>query len=320
MASHAADPADLDALYRAPLGEFIAQRNGLAARLRAEQGKDAAAAVKALAKPSGTAWVVNQLFWRHGREFERLMNTGSALRVAQQARLAGRAGADVSAAVEARDEALAALMARVRDLLAEAGLSAGAAMRQRVSITLEALSIYGGLDAGPRAGRLTVDVDPPGFAALGALVPPGRGPMPRPAARPVSPGKIPSPESRIPSQSNTGPREAVPRRPAPRQVGTQRIAEAKSAFVRARTDADQARFAAKAADTAQRRADTAWQQAKTAADEAQRQLDAALERTRTAEERRDEALRAAESAREVAARAARLRDEAERTYRALLER
>jgi hypothetical protein len=309
MSSQAPPAADVDALYRAPYGEFIAERNALAARLRAGQDRAAAAAVKALAKPSGTAWTVNQLFWRHPREFERLMNTGSALRVAQQARLAGHDGADVLAAVAARDKALAALMARVPDLLAEAGVSAGAAMRQRVAITLEALSIYGGLDAGPRAGRLTVDVDPPGFAALATLVPPGRGPTPRRPARSVSP-----------TDANTGHGEGAPTPPRPRQADSLRVAEAKSAFVRAKADADEARLAAKAADTARRRADAAWQQAKTAAAEAQQELDAALKRTSTAEARRDEAIRAAESAREAAARAERLRDEAERTYRTLVRR
>jgi hypothetical protein len=200
-------------------------------------------------------------------------------------------------------------MARVPDLLAEAGVSASAAMRQRVSTTLEALSIYGGLDSAPRAGRLTVDVDPPGFAALATLVPPGRGSVPGQAARPVSLGP-----------AKNGPREAAATPPVPRQAGTQRIAEAKSAFVRAKADAEKARRAAKTAEAARLRADTAWQQAKAAEDEAQRELETALERTRTADARRDEAIRAAESAREAAAGAERLRDEAERTYRALMRR
>ena len=47
--------AELDALYRLPLSEFVAARNELAKRLRQGGERQAADRIKALAKPSITA-------------------------------------------------------------------------------------------------------------------------------------------------------------------------------------------------------------------------------------------------------------------------
>ena len=53
--------ADIDRLYSLPLAEFTPERNELAKRLRKDGDTDAAAAVKALKKPSVAAWAVNQV-------------------------------------------------------------------------------------------------------------------------------------------------------------------------------------------------------------------------------------------------------------------
>src|SRR5688572_23945205 len=63
--------ADVEALYRLPLAEFTAARNALAARAKKAGGD--ADAIKGLVKPSISAWAVNQLFWRHRQDFDRLM-------------------------------------------------------------------------------------------------------------------------------------------------------------------------------------------------------------------------------------------------------
>ena len=63
--------AEIDNLYQLPLSDFTGARNALAARVRGEQGTEAAAAIKSLAKPSIPAWVVNQLYWRDRKDFER---------------------------------------------------------------------------------------------------------------------------------------------------------------------------------------------------------------------------------------------------------
>ena len=54
----------VDALYREPSSNFIAARNALASALKREGEADAAERVKHLAKPSPSAWALNQVYWR----------------------------------------------------------------------------------------------------------------------------------------------------------------------------------------------------------------------------------------------------------------
>src|SRR5215471_16331527 len=71
---------EVDALFKVPLGEFTSERNALAARLKKAGHQAEANEVKALGKPSVSAWVVNQLYWRHRDLFERLTDAGERLR------------------------------------------------------------------------------------------------------------------------------------------------------------------------------------------------------------------------------------------------
>jgi hypothetical protein len=73
--------------------------------------------------------------------------------------------------MEAHREAVADLSKRAAALLRESGHSPTPDLTRRVTTTLEALATYGNQDGAPQAGRLTADVDPPGFEALSALVP-----------------------------------------------------------------------------------------------------------------------------------------------------
>src|SRR5262245_28154254 len=67
---------EIDRLYGLPLGSFIEERGALATRARAEHGRDAAAQIKALPKPSVAASAVNQLYWQRRTPFERMMQAG----------------------------------------------------------------------------------------------------------------------------------------------------------------------------------------------------------------------------------------------------
>src|SRR6185436_12551541 len=102
-ASHLED--DVDALFRLPLAEFTGARNGLASQLKKSGRSDEAARVKALAKPSVSAWAVNQLFWNHREAFDQLIASGERFHKAQTSRSAGKA-TDMREALEARREAL----------------------------------------------------------------------------------------------------------------------------------------------------------------------------------------------------------------------
>jgi len=159
---------EVDKLYQAPLAEFTAARNALVTRIKAAHGADAAAHVKALAKPSIAAWTLNQLYWRHQPEFMALLMAGDGLRLTQQQRLGG-AEVDVAPATRARQAAIDALLAHATDLLKEGGHAPTPDMRQRLLGSLDALAAYGTGALAPKAGRLTEDVPAPGFAALAAL-------------------------------------------------------------------------------------------------------------------------------------------------------
>ena len=102
----------------------------------------------------------------------RLLAIGERFRRAQAAVLTGKA-ADVRAPLEERREALSALGHVGAGLLRESGHEPTPDLMRRVTTTLEALATFGtaaGDDPNvPRAGRLTGEVDPPGFEALSSL-------------------------------------------------------------------------------------------------------------------------------------------------------
>ena len=85
---------DVDALFTLPLAEFTAARNALIKQLKKANRDLDAEKVKALAKPSVSAWAVNQLYWRHRNEFDRLLAAGARFGHAHATQLGGR-NADV---------------------------------------------------------------------------------------------------------------------------------------------------------------------------------------------------------------------------------
>ena len=161
---------DVEALYKLPLSEFTASRNALVGRLKKAGRGDEADRVKALVKPSGAAWAVNQLYWQHRALFDRLIATGERLRRAQASKLAGRSG-DIRGALDGLRETLSELTRVAADLLRESGSNTTPDLMRRVTSTLEALASIGIVPNGPRPGQLADEVDPPGFEALAALVP-----------------------------------------------------------------------------------------------------------------------------------------------------
>src|SRR6476620_8060357 len=113
---------DLDALFKLPAAEFTAARNALAVQLKKGGRRDESDRVKALAKPSITAWAVNQLYWQHREAFDRLIATGQRFRQAQTSSRAGKI-ADMREALDARREVLLHLSDLAAALLRDAGSS-----------------------------------------------------------------------------------------------------------------------------------------------------------------------------------------------------
>ena len=157
---------DIDSLFQLPLSEFIGARKELAARLKKAGRADESEGVKLLAKPPVSAWTVNQLYWQHREAFDALLATGQRFRKAQTS---GKV-ADMRAALSGRTEALSRLENLATSLLQAAGHNPTPDMIRRITTTLEAVSAYDVLPDGSSPGRMTKDVDPPGFETLSSFV------------------------------------------------------------------------------------------------------------------------------------------------------
>ena len=273
-----------------PLPEFTAARNALATKLKQTGDNDAANRVKTLAKPSISAWVANQLYWRNRKAFDRLLSAGDEFRKAQMAQLSGKA-ADLRPSLDARREALAELSKDAAATLRDAGHPASPDTMRRITTTLEALATYGEQPDAPRPGRLTSDVDPPGFEALAALVPRGGD---RVGHRHAAPRVIPfGPKPEAAPRSNDG-AGAGSRREAERRA---RRAEARAALREANRNLADARKTAERARTAMKHAAA---RAKSA-EKAKADLESRIEKaTADLEAARQEARRVAAQAEEAA--------------------
>jgi hypothetical protein len=156
------------ALYRGPLAEFTAARNRLAAELKVRD-KALAAEVKALAKPSVSAWAVDQLFWREEPRFAAFLAATAAVRDVLRT---GAGPSERHVAARRHRDAHADLLARAQTILTDAGHGVAPTLLRRIGTTLEAIAARGWPELGP--GCLAEDLDPPGFDdtfAKGELAP-----------------------------------------------------------------------------------------------------------------------------------------------------
>ena len=163
---------ELDALYGLPLEEWTKARNDLASRLRKAHQEEAAETVRKLRKPSLAAWTVNRLARTEPAAVEALLEAGERLRTAQQRAVRGGAGAtDVSAAARAERDAVRALVASARAVLAEIGRPASQPTLDRISQTLRAAAVDESARDLLARGRLEADVEAVGFGSLAAVEP-----------------------------------------------------------------------------------------------------------------------------------------------------
>ena len=155
----------IDALHQGSLEAFTADRNALAAELRKGGNRVAADRVKALAKPSVTAWAVNQVWWTNRPAFEAMLEAGARLKNAHLTWSDG-GQTDVRAAAEERRQAVRTV---VDAAVAELGDPKTVApdMHYRISGTVEALA--SGALSGATPGRLSKDLQASGLEGLGAL-------------------------------------------------------------------------------------------------------------------------------------------------------
>ncbi len=298
---------DIDLLFQGPLTEFTAGRNALAARLKKAGNPDGAEQVKALTKPSAPAWAVNQLYWNHRIQLDRLLEAGQRFRKAQTAQLAGKT-ADLREPLEARRAALADLSSRAARILTDAGSAATPDTMRRVTTTLEALSTYAGIPDTPQPGRLTDDVQPPGFEALAALVPS----VDR-SGRPAGPPRVIPFEQKKPLKKKAANRsdpEDEKARAAERkaqvaaakaavQEAERALRDSRKAAQRAEEELKKAAAESKEADASKTKAEQAFERASAAADEARKHARGVAAKAEEAAQEVEDAERALTKARET---------------------
>ena len=145
-----------DQLYAVPPPEFTARRDALAQQLRSD--KTLAAAVKALRKPSLSAWVVNLLVRREAGQVAEVLSVGEALRAAQES----MSGDQLRALTRQRRQLTAAVTTRARVLAGEAGVRVTPAVAEQVEGTLTAAMMDQRAAAAVRSGLLVAPVSATG--------------------------------------------------------------------------------------------------------------------------------------------------------------
>jgi hypothetical protein len=187
-----------DDLYGLPPEEFIQARDALAKELRRDGKKEAADEVKALRRPSVSAWAVNQSVRRRPEDAKALVKAGADLRKAQRDVVAGGDPAGLREATRAHRGLVEELTDTARDVLGERG-AVSPAVVTRVAQTLRSASTDKEGSKALTSGTLAEDVEQAGFGPLLAAVPsrprqrrqkaarPTRRPKAKPAPKPKPP-------------------------------------------------------------------------------------------------------------------------------------
>jgi hypothetical protein len=272
---------DVDDLFRLPSAEFTGARNALAARLKKSargEEKAEAARVKVLSKPSVSAWAVNQLYWNHREAFDRLIASGERFHKAQASHGGGKI-ADMRTALDARRDALTHLTDLATSLLRDAGPNPGqnpsSDTIHRVTTTLEGLSAYASRSDGPQPGRLTHDVDPPGFESFGAFVPAAGFAKAQPMPSPKSSSVVTNTRGKVATDHDV--RQVGETRKAKIAAARVSLRDAKKSLTVARARAQsleatqkKAQAEAKAAEKERRDAEERFEKASSASEDASR--------------------------------------------------
>jgi hypothetical protein len=169
-----------DELYELDPKEFTAARDRLAADLRKGGDKEAAAEVKALRRPTVTAWALNQLARRQGDEVRLLLEASAEVARAQAEASAGGDAADFRRLMKERRELVHRLAAAGVGLLDEREAGSGASKRDALVSALEAASMDEEGGEALLAGRLATEPEPAsgfgGFLAAAVTATEGRAP------------------------------------------------------------------------------------------------------------------------------------------------
>jgi hypothetical protein len=163
---------ELDELFGVRLDEFTVRRNELAARLKKAGQPEAAEQVRTLRKPSVPVWAVNQVARRDPDAVARVVDAGRQLREAQEAAFAGGGADAVRRATADERDAVRRVTRAAERLLDDEGRKPTRAVVDRIGATLRAAAVDADAADVLARGRLTGELESPGFAAVATLAPP----------------------------------------------------------------------------------------------------------------------------------------------------
>jgi hypothetical protein len=161
--------AEIRDLYRLPPEEFTAARNALSARLRKEKRVDDAAEVKALPKPTPSAWAVNALFEHQGQKMDALLAAGKRARAAQREAVSGRGAESLREAIRLARGLADELRWEAAQILSQHGRAPSRTLVERIAANLQAIAFSPAAAEEASRGWLSRDLDPPGFEVLAGL-------------------------------------------------------------------------------------------------------------------------------------------------------
>jgi len=269
-----------DRLYALTPAEFTQARNAAIVSAKSSGDAELAANIKALRKPSTSAWLVNTLARHRLPQLDELLGLGAELRAAQQA-LDGDALRRLS---RERHACIHALTVEIGRLAADAGHRVADATNREITGTLDAAVIDAPAAAAVRSGRLIRALVAAGFDAVdldGAVAVPDELPQ-----LPQSSGRLRAVESAAePVERPSVQQQAV-------DAAREQAAVAERALVRADATLSSATAAVDDARVRLQEAEDEVRQARAALTTAEQQRNAAA-RIRTAATRdRDAAKRA----------------------------
>jgi hypothetical protein len=178
-------------------------------------------------------------------------------------------------ALDSRREALAELEELATTLLRDAGHNPSLDTIRRITTTLEAMSAYEDI---PDVGRLTRDVDPPGFESLASFIPGAKAPK-----RPEEPARVTNSKTSVTAAPKTRPRSSDGD-----DTRNAKIANAKGLLQEARKSFADARVRVQSLEATQKKADAQVKEA----EKQRREVEERLKKARAAS---DDAARRARS-------------------------
>lgn len=146
-------------LYAKPLDEFTAARNQQA---KAISDKDLAAQVKALRKPSASAWVLNMMSVHRGSQLSEALALGEAMREAQE----NLDRSELKKLGQQRQQLISALVKDGTALAKELGHPASASVATEVEQTLRAAMADAGAAGAVQTSRLVRALEATGWEAV----------------------------------------------------------------------------------------------------------------------------------------------------------